>query len=196
MFGNRRRGIALVVVLMTSVVLAIGSTVILVNLTSSRAVDRRLAAQVILTRFGLEVGANGQSPSFDGDVTANPSQLSQLGVKITTSDRDSCGDNYTGGTEVNNWRGPYHLVPMTKDRRYEISPGFSASDTLVRVPTTGGQNDDGTLFVVMKDVALDDAQALNFAFDGNTNGTGPKIFFTPNGNAAIEVRYAIPIKGC
>lgn len=184
---------ALAIVLVTIVVMAIGSTVVIVNISSDKDAQRITAAATALERFAIEVGQAGQQPSFRGDMAAFPLQLSQLVVKLTTSDKDSCGINYPS---VLPWRGPYHLTPMLKDRLYDVAAGFTASDTLVAFPPVRIASQDGLLYIVMRNVALADAQALNMKLDGNTNGTGPKVSFTPNGNAAIEVRYAIPIRGC
>jgi hypothetical protein len=197
---QERRGFALAVVLTTISVIAIGSVVILANLAAGERDRFRVSrAAQVLNRFKIEMGENGQSPSFRGDVGDYPKKLSQLSIPITIGDTDACGENYTGGGgggEVNNWKGPYHLIPARADGVYDVARGFVAEDTLHRDPPTGSGNSAGELSIVMKSVSLNDAQSLGLEIDGVSTGVGPVVKFTINGNNAVTLYYAMQVEGC
>jgi hypothetical protein len=195
-----RNGFALATVLTVVAVIAIGSVVILANLAAGERDRFRVArAAQVLHRFRIEMGEGGQSPSFRGDVGDYPRKLSQLSIPITIGDTDACLENYTGGGgggEVNNWKGPYHLVPARADGVYDVARGFVAEDTLRRVPATASGNEAGELSIVMKNVSLNDAQSLGLVVDGVNTGVGPLVKFTINGDNAVTLYYAIPVQGC
>jgi hypothetical protein len=188
-----RRGIALIIVIVSMAVMLVLATVILANTASTMQRDHIQAGVTQLIRFGFEIGDNEKRPSFRGDIGAHPGRLSDLYVPITTARRNSCGTFYSGA-EVGRWIGPYHLVPMQRDANYQLFPGLLVSDTLERVPATG--NGPATLQIVMRNVALQTAEDLGRAFDGIASGAGPRITFTPNGTSPIDVRYNVPIDRC
>jgi len=188
-----RRGIALIIVVVSMAVMLIMATVILANTASTMQRDNIQAGVTQLLRFGFEIGDNEKRPSFRGDVGTHPSRLSDLYTPITVAGRNSCGANYSGA-QVNSWRGPYHLVPMQRDANYQLFPGLLVSDTLQRTPPSGGGA--GTLSLVMRNVPLETAEDLGRAFDGIASGAGPRITFTPNGNSPIDVFYNVPIDRC
>jgi hypothetical protein len=190
---ERRRGVALIFVVVTLAVMLILATVILANTASVRRSEAVLAGITELIRFGYEIGDNEKKPSFRGDVVAHPSRLSHLYSAITVGELDSCGVPYSGA-EVNSWDGPYHLVPMVRDRDYQLAPGIIASDLLERTPVNN--NGPGTLAIVMPNVQLETAQAFGLAVDGISTGAGPKITFSPSGNAPVTMRYNVPIDRC
>lgn len=195
-----RRGFALMFVLMTIVVLLIGAAAIYSNITSAQDVVRQQRAAQVLARLVNELGKSGQNPSFAGDIGTFPGKISHLVIPITVGQFNDCGNAYTGGGstgQVGRWVGPYHLIPTQTDSPYTIVAGFVAEDTLHRIPGVAANGSDpGTLNIVMKNVALSDAQALGMAVDGVTTGAGPTIKFTPNGNSAVTVFYAKAITGC
>lgn len=193
MAAERRRGVALIFVVVTLAVMLILATVILANTASVRQAEAVQSGLTELIRFGYEVGENQKKPSFRGDVVAFPARISHLYAKITTADRNSCGATYSGA-EVGRWEGPYHLVPMVRDSNYQITPGVVVSDTLVRTPATGGGA--GILSLVMKNVQLSTAQAFGLALDGVDTGAGPRITFTPSGNSPVTMYYNVPIDRC
>lgn len=190
-----RRGVALIIVVVTIAVMLILSTVIVANTATSSYLFHLHAAAAELRRFGFEIGEASKKPSFQGDVGRNPGKLSHLYVKITTADRHSCGGTYSGAN-VNSWLGPYHLVPMARDSGYQISPGLNAIDTLVRTPPNAGGNQAGTLSITMRNVAVDFARDLGMIFDGVNTGAGPVITFIPNGTSPVDVRYNVTVLGC
>jgi hypothetical protein len=192
MAADRRRGVALIFVVVTLAVMLILATVILANTASVRRAEAVLAGITELIRFGYEIGDNEKKPSFRGDVVAHPSRLSHLYSAITTGDMDSCGVPFSGA-EANSWNGPYHLVPMVRDRDYQLAPGVIAQDALVRTGPTSGA---ATLAIVMNNVQLETAQAFGLALDGVSTGAGPKITFTPSGNSPVTMYYNVPIDRC
>ena len=193
MAARTRRGVALIFLVVTLAVMFILATVILANSAGARQRDRIVQAVAELLRFGYEIGVNTKKPSFRGDVGNYPGRLSHLYQPVTTSDRNSCGNTYSG-SDAGKWIGPYHLIPMVRDSFYQMMPGLVAIDTLLRTPTTGGANP--ILSIVMRNVAIETAQDLGLAFDGVGTGAGPNITFTPNGTNPITVLYNIPITAC
>lgn len=195
MAADRRRGVALIFVVVTLAVMLILATVIVVNTASQGYQQRVFAGTSALLRFRSEFGAQGNAPSFIQDLNQAPGRLSHLYVKLTNQDLDSC-DIPFGQNEINNWRGPYHLVPMLRDSAYQIEPGLVADDTLMRTPATASGQQPGILSVVMRNVQLELAQDLGFALDGVKTGAGPQITFTPNGTNPVTVYFNVPINGC
>jgi hypothetical protein len=195
MVAERRRGVALIFIVVTLAVMLIMATVIVVNTASSSHQARVRAAANALIRFRSEFGAQGNAPSFIQDLNQAPGRLSHLYVQLTNQDRDSCGQVY-GKQEINNWRGPYHLVPMLRDSNYQIEPGIISIDTLIRTPPNATGQQPGILSMVMRNVSLEMAQDLGMALDGIPSGTGPQITFTPNGSNPVTVFFNVPILGC
>jgi hypothetical protein len=190
-----RRGVALIVVVVTLAVMMILATVIVANTAGTSYLYHLQQAVAALRRFGYEIGTASKKPSFQGDVGRNPSRLSHLYVIITTADRNSCGTVYSGA-DVNKWVGPYHLVPMARDSGYQITPGLNAIDTLIRTPANAAGNQPGTLSIIMRNVSPQLAADLGMAFDGISTGGGPAITFAPNGTNPVDVQYNVPILGC
>jgi hypothetical protein len=195
MAAEGRRGVALIFVVVTLAVMLIMATVIVVNTASGRHQERVRQATSALLRFRSEFGAQGNAPSFIQDLNQAPGRLSHLYVKLTNQDRDSCGAPY-GQQEINNWRGPYHLVPMLRDSNYQIEPGLVAIDTLMRTPPSATGQQAGTLSMIMRNVAIELAQDIGMAMDGVNTGAGPQITFTPNGTNPVTVFFNVPIQGC
>ena len=190
-----RRGIALIFVVVTLAVLLILATVVVANTASGRHQERVRAATAALLRFRSEIGSQGNSPSFIQDLNDAPGRLSHLYVKLTNQDRNSCGVVY-GNQEINNWRGPYHLVPMLRNMPYQIEPGLIANDALDREPDVATGQQAGVLSIIMDNVAIDMAQDLGVAFDGVNTGAGPTITFTPSGTSPVQVKFNVNINGC
>ena len=181
-----RRGVVLVVAIVTIAVMAILATVISAALRPG-GVDRIVLASDILFRFKTEI--IGADPSFYERLKVYPGQLSHLVFPITTSDRNSCRDFYKASPDVNNWRGPYHLVPWVPGQDYILALGISAEDTTVRTFFSPPGNAQA-LAIVMKDIQVADARALKARIDGVGGDT---IAFTENGDNPVTVHYRIPI---
>lgn len=180
-----RRGVVLVIVVVAVAVMAILSTVIFAALQSGGGVDRIVLASDILFRFKTEI--IGTPPSFFERIKVYPGGLSHLIEPITTSKVNSCGQFYKASPDVNNWRGPYHLIPFNPVDGYVLSLGIAAQDATLRTTFTNGAL---ALAIVMNDVQLADAQALKGKIDGTSGDT---ISFTPNGDNPVVVHYRMPI---
>src|SRR5687768_13891599 len=180
-----RRGAVLIIAVVTIAVMAILATVIFAALQSGGGVDRIVLASDILFRFKTEI--IGTPPSFFERIKVYPGGLSHLVTPITTSKRNSCGNFYSASPDVNNWRGPYHLIPFNPADGYVLSLGIAAQDSLIRTTFTNGAL---ALAIVMNDVQLADAQSLKGKIDGTSGDT---IAFTPNGDNPVVVHYRMPI---
>jgi hypothetical protein len=181
--SSGRGGVALMIVLVSVAVLLVLALAITASI--SNEFDRILIAADGLYRFKTEI--NGDPPDFYDKVKAYPGHLIDLIVPITTSMTNSCGQLYSSSPNVNNWLGPYHLVPFNPANGYALSTGIVAQDATVRTTFTNGAV---ALAIVMNDVQLADAQALKSRIDGTSGDT---IAFTPNGTNVIPVYYRIPI---
>lgn len=219
--GGRARGVTLLEVVVTVAILAVLGTVIVPAVeTSSRIggeakrVDDAVAVLADLrdasVRYNLgDVG----EPSFTyalslGPGGINPGRLSHLTNKISQSDLNSCGGPYTS-TQVTRWQGvTYHgtIVSSTPMSTYQVAPGFIADDTLARYDQSGtplhlasNQNltTPGTLAIVMRNVALSDAQALAARMEGDrSGGVNSIVRFIRSGTLPVTVYYHMEIHGC
>lgn len=187
--GRKRSGFALFAVLVTVVVLAVLSTVMVTTLSGGNDADRITQAADVLKRFEVET-INATAPAFKINTGVNPGRLSHLFRHITTADPNSCGTGYTS-TIVGNQRGPYHLVPYPVSTQFIIAPGFVANDVLVRNPNSSSA---GTLAVVMNNVTLGDAQLLGRYVDGRVDGKGTYVQYSLTDPTSVS--YLIPVIGC
>lgn len=184
--ARARRGFALMVAVVTVAVMAILATVIFASLSGGGiGFDRIVLATDILFRFKTEI--IGAPPSFYERIKVYPGQLHDLVEPITTNDVNSCGQFYNASPDVNNWLGPYHLIPFNENFGYTLSAGIVAQNATERTTFSNGAL---ALAIVMNDVTLADAQAMKARVDGTSGDT---IAFTPNGDNPVVVRYRIPI---
>lgn len=184
--GRARRGFALMIAVVSVAVMAILATVIFASLTGGGAgFDRITLATDILFRFKTEI--IGAPPSFYERIKVYPGHLHDLVEPITTSDVNSCGQLYKASPDVNNWLGPYHLIPFNETLGYTLSSGIVAQNATIRTTFTNGAL---ALAIVMNDIILADAQAMKAKIDGTSGDT---IAFTPNGDNPIVVHYRMPI---
>lgn len=174
---------ALMVALVAIAVLVVLATAITANISND--FNRILIAADGLSRFKTELV--GSPPSFFERVNVYPGHLIDLVEPITTAGTNSCGAAYKSSPDVNNWLGPYHLIPYSPANGYTLAAGIVAQDLTQRTTFTNGAL---ALAIVMNGVQLSDAQALKSRIDGTTGDT---VAFTPNGPNAITVRYRIPI---
>ena len=181
----KRPGFALFTALVTIAVIAVLATVIVLSLNVD--FNRIAIAQDSLFRFKTEI--IGVPPSFFTRINTYPGHLSDLVQPITTLQTNSCGNFYKSSPDVNNWQGPYHLVPFNPALGYTMARGLVANDSTRRTTFT-----DATpaLAIVMVDVQLADAQALKARVDGIIGDT---VAFTPNGSNPITVLYRMPSTG-
>ena len=150
--------------------------------------------------------------SFLQTVGAYPSRLSQITTQITTADRNSCdraSDVYLATTPPNppvnpgyvqGWKGPYYIVAFPLNGTVQLAPGFLVQDDMVRVPATPPGNNPsgaalaGRLQIVLNNVALLDAQALDVAVDSTTSGTSGTVRY--NTTDPTIVNYELMVSGC
>ena len=180
-----RPGFALFTALVTIAVIAVLATVILLSLNID--FNRIAIAADSLFRFKTEI--IGVPPSFFTRINTYPGHLHDLVQPITTLQTNSCGQFYKSSPDVNNWQGPYHLVPYNPALGYTMARGIVANDSTRRTTFTNGAS---ALAIVMQDVQLADAQALKTRVDGTTGDT---VAFTPNGSNPITVVYRMPSSG-
>lgn len=181
-----RPGFALFTALITIAVIAVLATVIVLSINID--FNRIAIAADSLFRFKSEI--IGTPPSFFTRINVYPGHLHDLVEPITTLQTNSCaGQFYKSSPDVNNWQGPYHLVPYNPANGYTMARGIVANDSTRRTTFTNGSS---ALAIVMQDVQLADAQALKARVDGPTGDT---IAFTPNGPNPITVLYRIPSTG-
>lgn len=185
--ARARRGFALMIAVVTVAVMAILATVIFASLGGGGAgFDRITLATDILFRFKTEI--IGSPPSFYERIRTYPGQLHDLVEPITTSDVNSCGQFYSASPDVNNWLGPYHLIPFNENFGYTLSSGIVAQNATIRTTFTNGAL---ALAIVMNDITLADAQAMKAKIDGTAGDT---IYFPlPVGDQPVVVHYRMPI---
>ncbi len=184
--ARARCGFALMIAVVTVAVMAVLATVIFASLAGGgQGVDRIVLATDILFRFKTEI--IGAPPSFYERIRVYPGRLHDLVEPITTSDVNSCGQFYKASPDVNNWLGPYHLIPFNENFGYTLSSGIVAQNATVRTTFTNGAL---ALAIVMNDITLADAQAMKARIDGISGDT---IAFTPNGDNPVVVHYRMPI---
>jgi prepilin-type N-terminal cleavage/methylation domain len=140
----------------------------------------------------------------------NPGRLSQLTTKITTTDLNSCGYAYATATYTNRWTRAFYPYPINSSTPIRIADGYYANDVLQRFDSNGvaktfarnagadTANAPGTLAIVMPNVSLSDAQALERRMEGDHNPTSNQsiIRYTTNGSAPVTVFYHMEIHGC
>jgi type II secretory pathway pseudopilin PulG len=186
-------GFALFAVIMTVLVFAVAATIVVTTLSGNNEEYRIEKAADVLHRFAAEIdtarsGANLQS--FRGQVGVYPSRLSQLYTKILSSDVPCLGTGTFGTTAAGNWKGPYHLVPVSQTG-YNVAPGFFANDLLSRVSST-------IIAIQMPNSSLRDAQSLELFVDrnGKSDGTGPVVVFALTDPTTINYRISALTTGC
>lgn len=231
---RRRNGTTLVEVVVSIAILAVFGTVILINVEGSartggeakRIADaartlERLRDGAVRYNFGDPSLTGLQNRNVSGDTSftskisgignlrggINPSKLSQLTNKITSTDQNSCLGAFT---TYANWTQNYFMQPLAVGGTFKVADGFVANDQLVRFNPAGAQavlsptstvTGAGTLAIVMPNVALSDAQALATLMEGdrpNPLGSGihAVVRFTASGDAPVTVYYHMAIHGC
>lgn len=215
-----RAGFTLLEVIVAAAILGILATIVVLGVEgSSRGggeaarVDEAAATLAALrdasVRYNL--GERGDASftwtignnAFKG---VNPGRLSQLTNKITVSDLNSCGGTFSA-LEAANWLRNFYSRPISSSTPFRIADGFMADDQLVRFNVNGTAEADpgntsnnvtpATIAIVMRNVALRDAQALETRMEGDNTRTSSSVLrFTPNGNAPITVYYHMAVHGC
>lgn len=216
----RRRGVTLLEIIVALAIVVVIAGVIFISVGSSsrtggdaRRVDEAAATLAKLanamarysnmstTTAGNQSFSRVISGSVNGGVNAG--RLSYLTTKILATDRDSCNAAY-GPAEAALWIGPFYPTPIPTTG-IKIADGFVANDLLVRYNQAGVTDiapadplrTPGTLAIVMPNVAIEDALALQLAMEGDQSGGANSVVrFSANGSAPVTVSYHINIHGC
>src|SRR3954470_19418137 len=160
--ATRRSAVTLIEVVVTVAILAIFTTVIVVNVEGSsrnggnanriqEAAEtlERLRDAAVRFNYGdpSSAGLSGRTilgdTSFTSKVSGaantrggvNPSRLSQLTNRIATTDLNSCGGVF--GALATNWTQNFFNQPITLNGTFKIDDGFMANDVLERYSPAG-----------------------------------------------------------
>ena len=200
-----RAGFALVAVIVMVAIIAVIAAVVGPSL--ARALDQERIAKAHSSLVKLDSAI----VRFKRTAKTYPGKLNHLAVEITTDDKDSCGNNYTGG-QVADWSGSQidtvggsYISQPVLDGRLPLAGGLGyARDSLSRNPA----GPTGVLEIVMENVPESDAILLNDRIDGiadfvigneiNGNGTGKVRWTAPTVNKTVKLTYNVipPSAGC
>jgi type II secretory pathway pseudopilin PulG len=214
------RGVTLLEAVITVAILGILGTVIVLGFEASsrtggetRRIDEAVATLARLrdasVRYNL---GNRGDTSFTYKIggTAggvNPGRLSQLTSPIAPSSANSlnsCGLQFSA-IQAPKWTRNFYSSPISSTTPFRVADGFFADDTLARYNPSGtplhlSSTDlvtPGTLAIVMRNVSISDAQALQTRLEGDQSGGIFSIIrFAASGTAPITVYYHMAIHGC
>lgn len=231
----RRSAVTLIEVVVTVAILAIFATVIIGSvegsarsggnakrIQSAATMLERLRDAAVRYNFGdpSTTGVNNRGIAGDTSFTSkisgagnsrggvNPSRLSQLTNRITSTDLNSCGGTF--GALAANWTQNFFNQPIAVGEPFKIADGFIANDQLERynaagvlanLSPTSSVAGGGTLAIVIPNVSLADAEALAALMEGDQpspvgSGNFAVVRFTPSGDAPVTVRFHMAIHGC
>ena len=213
-----RRGVTLLeIIVALAIIVVIAGAIFLTIGTSSRtggdakrvdeaATNLAVLADALAKHSNRPAAARDQSfaQTIGGNANGgvNAGRLSYLTTKILATDRDSCNTVY--GALAALWLGPFYSTPVPTTG-LKIAEGFFANDLLVRYDQSGVPNisplnvlrTPGTLAIVIPNVALEDARALQQAVEGDqTGGVNSVVRFNANGDLPVTVSYHVNIHGC
>lgn len=182
---NPRRGWTVAEVLVALAIMAILGALVVPSIIS--AVDR---ARVRAAEDSLKSLARGIT-LFQDRVDAYPAMLTQLVFPIVAgSDAEICGAFYDVGQQ-NRWSGPYldRTVPAAG---VPIGIGFVASAFSI-LPGPGGID---FLQLVIQDVLVEDAAALDHRVDGGDGPADGTLRWSAPSGGVVTAYYLIPIPDC
>ncbi len=201
----RRKGFALLAVIMLVAIMAILAAVIApstVRVLNDERVDK---AATSFERLDSAV------VRFKRTIMVYPGRLNHLAIPITTSDKNSCGNNYTLG-QVNSWAGSVidtvggvYIARPVPPGGLPLAGGLGyVRDSVSRKPAGA----TGVLELVIITATEGDAILLNDRIDGiadyvasnatDGNQTGKVRWTAPNANRFVELTYNVipPQMGC
>ena len=202
---TRRSGFALIAVIVIVAIMAVLAAIVGPSL--ARALDQERIAKAHNSLVKLDSAI----VRFKRTAKTYPGKLNHLAVQITTNDKDSCGNNYTGG-QVNDWAGStidtvggsYISQPVPAGG-LPLAGGLGyARDSISRNPS----GPTGVVEIVMANVPEFDAILLNDRVDGiadylaaneaNGNQTGKVRWTAPSANKTVTLTYNVipPSAGC
>jgi type II secretory pathway pseudopilin PulG len=200
-----RAGFALIAVIVLVAIIAVVAAVVGPSL--ARALDQERIAKADRSLLKLDSAI----VRFKRTTKTYPGKLNHLATQISTSDKDSCGDNYTGG-QVNDWEGSqidtvggaYISQPVPAEG-LPLAGGLGyARDSLSRNPP----GPTGVVEIVMENVPEGDAILLNDRIDGiadyvagnevSGNQTGKVRWTVPSAEKTVTLTYNVipPSAGC
>jgi prepilin-type N-terminal cleavage/methylation domain-containing protein len=218
----RRSGFTLLEIVVAAAILGILATMVVIGVEGSsrvggeaKRIDEAAANLAALRDAAVRYNLGDRADtSFTWAISGlgapakgfNPGRLSQLTTKITGSDANSCG-GFFGVAQTTGWVRNFYSSPISSTTPLRIADGFYADDKLQRFDVNGnaqanpGTTNDvitpATLAIVMQNVALADAQALELRMEGDhTRLSSSVLRFTPNGNSPITVFYHMGVHGC
>lgn len=200
-----RAGFALIAVIVMVAIIAVVAAVVGPSL--ARALDQERIAKADHSLVKLDSAI----VRFKRTIKSYPGRLNHLAVQITTSDKDSCGNNYTGG-QVSAWAGSQidtvggsYISQPVPAGGLPLAGGLGyARDSLSRNPS----GPTGVLELVMANVPEGDAILLNDRIDGiadyvaanavDGNQTGKVRWTAPSPNKTVSLTYNVipPSSGC
>ena len=200
-----RQGFALVAVIVMIAIIAVLAGIVGPSL--ARALDQERIAKADRSLVKLDSAI----VRFKRTTRSYPGKLNHLAVQITTSDKDSCGNNYTGG-QVQDWGGSTidtvggsYISQPVPPGGLPLAGGLGyARDSLSRNPP----GPTGVLEIVMLNVPEGDAILLNDRIDGiadyvaanavSGNQTGKVRWTAPSANKTVTLTYNVipPSSGC
>jgi predicted secreted protein len=189
-----RPGFALFAIVVGMVVIAILATLMIAPISGDnrqarveRAADilHRLVAEIDSTSGNTENNFRAHMKTGTGpprNRTRWPGRLSHLYSQPVAAALRCQGASYgAAGINVANWRGPYHLVPISPTG-HNIAPGFVADDALVRVSNTEA-------YIRLQNVSLDDATSLDLIVDRTANAAAGAVRYSPTNSTPVVVEY-------
>jgi type II secretory pathway pseudopilin PulG len=195
----------LIVVMVMVAVIAVVAAVVGPSL--ARALDQERIAKAHNSLVKLDSAI----VRFKRTAKTYPGKLNHLAVQITTSDKDSCGNNYTGG-QVNDWSGSQidtvggaYISQPVPAGGLPLAGGLGyARDSISRNPA----GPTGVVEIVMANVPEWDAILLNDRIDGIAdyvaanevagNQTGKVRWTAPSASKTVTLTYNVipPSAGC
>lgn len=190
-----RHGFALLAAVAIVAILAIVATIVTVTLSGDNDQARietvadelhRLASEIDTTRNGAT------SMSFMGSLFHYPATLSQLYHRISIADKNCVGVFYRA-SELGNWKGPYHTVPISP-AGHQLAAGFFADNTIVFNPI--GARNFTDIAITIQNVSLNDASLLDIFVDRTSNASAGVVTYTPTNSSPVVLSYHIAIPNC
>lgn len=184
-----RRGYTLTeVILVVAILLIIGAVIIPTISQVQKSKDIKATADA-LAEFAEAV------QRFFLDTQHYAGFLTHFSSPITTSMRNSCSDTYPAGA-VGKWAGPY-VDRLWGSNAIRLEIGL-LQDSLIYVdnPQQGG-GANALQKMIITDVLVEDAEAINSRLDGDVSNTEGTIQWSlPPVDGRVTMYYVVPIKSC
>jgi prepilin-type N-terminal cleavage/methylation domain-containing protein len=182
---TQRHGWTVVEVMVALAIIALLGALVVPSIIASVDRARVKGAEDSLTALARGVGM------FEDRVNAYPSRLTQLVFPIVAgTDTDICGTTYNVGQQ-NRWGGPYldRTIPAagvpigigTVVNQFDVLPDPSGIDYLR---------------LVIGNVLLEDAAALDMRVDGGDGAGGGTIRWLAPAGGFVTAYYLIPFADC